>query len=132
MTESFPALTPDRLKEIGEALNGRHWQSDMAREAGVTKGQITRLLMPVGHKGRRTPTTSFAATIDRVIVDKIEDVARLIGHPGSPIRNEDYREAKRKIMEGVKLLRKYTPKVERVGVEDTSTRVNKPGRKPKK
>lgn len=126
----FPKLTPKLFRQIGVALGGRHWQADIAREGLVSKSHVTRFLKP-GDDGR-IPTQEFAVNLDRIIVDKIEDVANFVGSEGSPLANADYAKAKAKIMEGVAILRRYTPAVPRQPIEETSKRKHKQGRKPKK
>lgn len=128
---SFPSLTPTLLRRIGEALGGRHWQADIARQADVSKGQITRFLISKGGKGRRVPTEDFALQLDRIILDKIEDVANFIGSPSSPLASGTHEKAKRKILEGVAMLREFTPRVRRPSIKATSIRTEKPGPEPK-
>ena len=124
-TDPLPQLTPELLRNIGEALGGRHWQSDIARETDRSKSQITRYL-----NEERTPDVDFGERLDRVMADKIEDVSRFLGHSGSPNKgHHHFKEALALLKGAVKHLRKISPKVERTTIEETSTRTKPPGKK---
>lgn len=122
------ALSWELLAEIGQAWGGRHWQSDMARETGLSKSLLTRYKM-----NQRFPDETFRNNLDRALVDKIEDVAKFLGHPGSPkVDNSAILSARQKIEEGIAELRKEFPAIKRVTIEETSIRKHPPGRKRKK
>lgn len=73
------ALTPDDFRLIGTTLNGKHWQADIAQLIGVSRSQITRYL-----KGERDINSLTPHHLQYVIVERIQQLAALIGLPAMP------------------------------------------------
>lgn len=112
------------LEKIGQALGGRHWQSDMARESGKSKSQITRFL-----NKERTPTVAFGLALNRILVDKIEDVTGFIQYKGAPnVDASNVAAGIKALRKGIALLRKTSPRVKRLTIAETSTRKHPPGK----
>ena len=111
-------VDPEFLKELGQALNGRHWQADMARETFLSKSQITRYM-----SCERTPDEAFKENLHRILVDKLEDVTAFLGHPALPrAKDNSVKAAKKAIKAAIAILRKTAPAVERHKIEPETPR----------
>lgn len=97
-------LDPDDLRKIGTALQGRHWQSDVAVGTGNSKSQITRFL-----KKERAPDYSFNQMLRGLMIDKIDNVSKLLSTktlPGAQTGNTT--KAQALINEALELLKAET------------------------
>ena len=72
-------LTPEAFRQIGETLNGQHWQSDIAKAIGCSKSQVTRYL-----KNERTLNTLVSRHLQFLVVERIMALAALMDLPGMP------------------------------------------------
>lgn len=73
-------LSADSVREIGEVLGGRvHWKADVARRIDYDKTAI-------GHAvaDRRPVTSTMARKLQSLMVEQIEDLARLLTTSGLP------------------------------------------------
>lgn len=95
-------LSAADVREIGETIGGRpHWQADVARQCGYSKSVMTRYL-----NGSRPLNGLLARQLQKLMVNKIESLARLLGRPGMPAAADPRtEEAQDLIARAVKLLR---------------------------
>lgn len=80
-----PVLTPEDFARIGQTLNGKHWQADIAALIGCSKSQVTRYLKkspdPRNHRDLNPLT---AKHLQFVIVERIRDLVQCLNVPGMP------------------------------------------------
>ncbi|USN15416.1 hypothetical protein KIKIMORA_02700 [Brevundimonas phage vB_BpoS-Kikimora] len=72
-------LTPEDFRTIGEALNGTHWQADIAKLLLCSKSQVTRYL----NKSRGL-TPLVARQMREILLDRIAELAALLEMEGMP------------------------------------------------
>lgn len=72
-------LTKESLRKIGEGLNGRHWQTDIASRLGDSKSQMSRYL-----KGDRQLSPLLPRHLQHILVQRMEEIAALLNTPGMP------------------------------------------------
>lgn len=78
-------LTPEVFEEIGKALNGRHWQADVASLIGCSKSQVTRYLKKSEDPRNHRDLSPVVAThLQYVILHRIKLLAEMLGRPGMP------------------------------------------------
>jgi hypothetical protein len=78
-------LSPEVFEEIGHALNGRHWQADVAALIGCSKSQVTRYLKKSEDpKNHRDLSPVVAAHLQYVIAERIRLLAEMMTRPGMP------------------------------------------------
>lgn len=88
--EAPRVLTQEGFRRIGETLNGTHWQSDVAREIGISKSQITRYLDTSGNPRTSRPIPpSMGPELQHIINGRILELAELIDLPGMPWAGTD-------------------------------------------
>lgn len=99
-------LTKEAFLAIGEALGGRtHWQASLARDVGVSKSQVTRLL-----NGERTSSTDLADSLKDLLVNNVEELGALLTTPGLPDFDSDATiQAQALIRAAIHLLRNTPP-----------------------
>lgn len=86
--EAKVVLTREDFRRIGETLNGSHWQSDVARDIGCSKSQITRYLDTSGNpRTSRVLTVQIAEQLQHVIVQRIGELVDLFNIEGMPHAN---------------------------------------------
>lgn len=79
------ALSQELFRQIGETLNGTHWQSDVARNLGISKSQVTRYLDTSGNpRTSRTLTPMITDQLHHIIVNRIGELTALLSLPGMP------------------------------------------------
>src|SRR5690348_13921854 len=66
-----PRLTAEQIQEIGEALYGRVWQSDMAHALGVPRQSIVYYLKSGG--ANRTQASAIIGLIARSAIGELKD-----------------------------------------------------------
>lgn len=76
---SKEVLTKESLRKIGEGLNGRHWQTDIASRLGDSKSQMSRYL-----KGDRQLSPLLPRHLQFILNQRIEEIAALLNTPGMP------------------------------------------------
>lgn len=74
-----PVLTKEHLRQIGEALNGKHWQTSVAERTGNSKSQMTRYL-----NGERDINPMLPRHLQYVLVERIQEIIQLLHTPGMP------------------------------------------------
>lgn len=83
--ETPVVLTQEGFRQIGETLNGTHWQSDVARDLGCSKSQITRYLDTTGNpKTSRALSPIIADQLQYVVAERISELADLFNIEGMP------------------------------------------------
>ncbi|HVV29055.1 MAG TPA: hypothetical protein VHC40_13925 [Rhizomicrobium sp.] len=94
-------IEADIIEPIGHSLWGSHWASEMGRALNVSKSLICRAA-----KDERTPNQNFVDNLHREMLDKIENIARMLKHKGLPnCCDPRAGEARQAILEAVKTLR---------------------------
>lgn len=74
-----PVLTKDHLRQLGEALSGKHWQSSVADRTGNSKSQMTRYL-----NGERDINPMLPRHLQYVLVERVQEIIQLLNIPGMP------------------------------------------------
>lgn len=74
-------LNVPRLKAIGEAMFGVHWQQDLANATHYDKGLITRVM-----SGSRSMPQEMPARLRRAVVARMQAMADVLAMEGVPER----------------------------------------------
>jgi hypothetical protein len=92
--EAKVVLSQEGFRQIGETLNGTHWQSDVARDLGCSKSQITRYLDTSGNpKTSRALNPLIADQLQYVIGERILELVALFHVEGMPFAGQPEAEA---------------------------------------
>jgi len=103
-------IDSDAIGVIGKTLSGTHWQSEIARDLGYSKSFITR-----ASNGARSPDHKFLDGLRDLMIDKVENIGKLLDTDGLPHADKrPTKEAQKLIAQAVKLLRKQKPPIKRV------------------
>jgi hypothetical protein len=83
-----PLLTKEDLRLVGQTLNGKHWQTDIATLIGCSKSQITRYL-----NGERDLNPLVSRHLQYVLVERVQQIVGLLNvagmpYAGSPVAQE--------------------------------------------
>jgi transcriptional regulator with XRE-family HTH domain len=97
-----------KIRSIGQAIGGEHWQAEVARAIGYSKSMVTKVL-----SGERAADAVFLRNLRREGINKVEKLNEALGSDALPLnKSPKTKQARAMIKEAIKLMREDLKDVE--------------------